>query len=112
MPRDMFSSIPTVEYLLSNYAAFECATALLGGQAAQKRFRRLIDDALSAPELSRRLNRELDALEDLLGLRHVHDDTRVEAMHFAMIDPASPAVADICALLDGLRDARAKATVG
>jgi hypothetical protein len=47
------------------------------------------------------------ALRDLLGiltLEHVHDDTRIEAMLFAEIDPADPVVEDICLLTDGLRD--------
>lgn len=52
------------------------------------------------------MNRQLDMLEDLLALRHVDDPERIEAERFAMIDPESPVVEEICLLLDGLREAR------
>ena len=56
--------------------------------------------------LTRRHHRELDALEDLLSLRHVHDEDRIEAARFAAIDPCDPAVEEICMLLDGLQEVR------
>ena len=44
----------------------------------------------------------LDDLLDLLMLEHVHDPDRIEAGRFALIDPASPVVEEICLLADGL----------
>ena len=57
--------------------------------------------------LSRRLNLALDAIEDLLSLRHVDDPDRIEAERFAAIEPEHPVVAELCLLLEGLRTARA-----
>lgn len=53
------------------------------------------------------MRRELDAMESLLGLDHVHDLDRIEAERFAAIDPMSPVIEEICLLLEGLREARA-----
>jgi hypothetical protein len=66
------------------------AALLLGGSITQKRVRKLVDDLTTAPLLTRRHHRELDALEDLLSLRHVQDDGRIEAARFAAIDPLVP----------------------
>ena len=113
MPKDIASPSPCAGFIVANCAALACAARLLGGQAALMRAQRLIEDFSLAPPLTRRLNRELDALEDLLALRHVHDFDRVEAAQFSKIDPLDPAVEEICQLLDGLRAARAaEANVG
>ncbi|GGF85821.1 hypothetical protein SAMN05216376_1277 [Mameliella alba] len=108
MPKDVFFPSPSAEFLVAHCSALDNATFILGGAAAQKRFRRLLDDVTASPLLTRRANRELDAIEDLLSLRYVHDDERVEAECFAAIDPCSPIVEDICALLEGLQSARAQ----
>ena len=107
MPKDIFSPSPCAGFIVGNCAALASAADLLGGTAALQRVQRLIDDLSLAPSLTRRLNRELDALEDLLALRHVHDLDRVEAARFSRIEPFDPAVEEICELLEGLRDARA-----
>lgn len=106
MPRDFFSAPPHTAYILANAAAICSAAALLGGRAAEGRAQRLINDLCLVSSTSPRICRELDALEDLLGLEHVHDPNRVEAEHFASIDPTDPVVDEICLLLDGLREAR------
>ena len=107
MPKDIFSPSPCAGFIIGNCAALAAAAHLLGGAAALRRVLRLIDDLSLAPPLTRRLDRELDALEDLLALRHVHDPSRVEAARFNRIEPLNPAVEEICDLLEGLRDARA-----
>src|SRR6056297_3733010 len=113
MPKDIFSPSPCAGFIVGNCAALASAAHLLGGPAALQRVQRLIDDLSLAPPLTRRLNRELDALDDLLALRHVHDFDRVEAAQFSKIDPLDPAVEEVCQLLDGLRAARAaEANVG
>lgn len=106
MPKDLFHVTPAATFIVTNCTALDHAALLLGGSAAQKRVRKLVDDLTTAPLLTRRHHRELDALEDLLSLRHVHDDERIEAARFAAIDPCDPAVEEICVLLDGLRNAR------
>ena len=108
MPKDVFFPSPSAEFIVAHCNALDCATLLLGGAAAQKRFRRLLDEVTTSPMTTRRQERELDALEDLLSLRHVHDDERIEAECFAAIDPASSIVEEICALLEGLQAARAQ----
>lgn len=108
MPKDLIMPAPVAGFLVENCAPLDCATALLGGPAAQKRFRRLLDDLTTAPLVTRRINAELDALDDLLSLRNVHDDESIEAECFAMIHPENPAIEEICLLVDGLRSARAE----
>ncbi len=110
MPRDFLSIPGHATFLVENAEALCCASELLGGKKAERRTRRLINEVGMAAPMTQWLRRELDALEDLLALRHVDDFDREEAEYFAMIDPASPVVEEICLLLDGLRDAR-KATV-
>ncbi|MHA7876916.1 hypothetical protein [Roseivivax sp.] len=107
MPKDIFSPSPCASFIVANRAALASAAHLLGGPAASKRVQCLVGDLSLALPLTRRLNRELDALEDLLALRHAHDLDRVEAARFNRIDPLDPAVEEICQLLDGLCDSRA-----
>ena len=81
------------------------AAALLGGPPGV-RVAQTVDDGLrdvGAP--SRRTMQALDDLLDLFMLEHVHDPDRIEAGRFALIDPASPIVGEICLLADGLDDA-------
>ncbi len=105
MPKDLVRS-PLDEFVIMHRDAILNACRILGGTGAMKRFSRLLDDLATSPHLTRRLIREIDALDDLLSLRHVHDESRAEAGYFAEIDPASPVTEEICWLLDGLRDAR------
>ncbi|WP_192964084.1 hypothetical protein [Phycobacter azelaicus] len=106
MPRDFTLTLPQTAFILNHGEALCSATALLGGYAAERRFKNLYNDMCLRSSTTRRLERELDWLEDLLGLEHVHDFDRIEAELFAEIDPSDPVVAEICLLLDGLRDAR------
>lgn len=47
----------------------------------------------------------LAELLSLLMLENVHDPERPEAGFFALIDPADPAIEEICLLTDGFRNA-------
>lgn len=107
MPRDLLKPSPLAGFVVANCAALTSAAALLGGADSERRVKALVDEFSMAPPLSRRLNRALDALEDLLGLRHVDDPDRIEAARFAAIDPDNPVVAELCLLLEDLRAARA-----
>ena len=81
------------------------AAALLGGQPGVRLARSVLDGLGCFGTPSRGTMRALDDLLDLLMLEHVHDPDRIEATRFAMINPASPVVEEICLLADGLKDA-------
>lgn len=108
MPRDFCFTPPHTAFILGNAAAICSSASLLGGPVAEARIHRLIDDVSLASPLTSRLEREFDALENLLSLENVRDFDSVEAERFALIDPSDPVVEDICLLLDGLRHARAQ----
>lgn len=81
------------------------AAELLGGPTAARRVLTLAD-ALSVPQprMTRWIGRELVALHRLLTLHDVGDFDRPESYFFSLIDPADPAIADICILTDGFSD--------
>jgi hypothetical protein len=81
------------------------AAEMLGGPVAARRVHTLVD-ALSVPQprMTRWIGRELVALHRLLTLHDVGDFDRPEAYFFSLIDPADPAIAEICILTDGLSD--------
>ena len=89
-------------FMQSNIEAVQNASLLLGGPRALNRFQKLLDDLRAAVVLTRRMKREMKALHDLLTLQHVADPEREECGFFSNIDPADPAVEDICRLSDGL----------
>ncbi|MBP0483839.1 hypothetical protein [Sagittula salina] len=107
MPRDFLSTPSPAAFILSNATALCSAAMLLGGRDAEARVQRLIDFMCVSPCTTSHMRRELDAMESLLGLDHVHDLDRIEAERFAAIDPMSPVIEEICLLLEGLREARA-----
>lgn len=92
-------------FLSTHRTGLENAAALLGGPIAARRVCGLID-ALSVPKpaMTRWISRELVALHRLLSLEDVANFDRPEAHFFSLIDPADPAVAEICLLTDGLTD--------
>jgi hypothetical protein len=92
-------------FVSAHAAALVSASALLAGAGGKRLAQGVIDDVADQARLPRRLQRNLRQLLDILELRHAHDDTRVEFWCFAEIDPASPAVAEICLLSEGLRAA-------
>ena len=85
--------------------AFMNAAALLGGSRAVTQCRGAIEALAQGGGLTRSLERALRALHDVLTLRHVHDDSRIEAELFAAIDPVDPVVEEICLLADQLGNA-------
>ena len=86
----------------TRHDALLSASDLLGGAGARRRTGRLLRDLAAAPRLTRRLRGELVAQHRLLSLQEVADPDRDEAAHFALIDPASPVVEDLCLLTDEL----------
>lgn len=107
MPRDFLSTPSPAAFVLANASTLCSAARLLGGLEAEARVQRLIDDISVSPCTTSHMRRELDAMESLLGLEHVHDVDRIKAERFAAIDPMSPITEEICLLLEGLREARA-----
>lgn len=99
-------------FVIAHADALVNAASLLGGAQAAINVAEIVRDIAEPLPLTRRLARKLEGLRELLTLEHVSDLDSVEAAHFAAIDPASPAVAEICWLtdqyvehLDALRDA-------
>ena len=92
-------------FLSTHRTGLENADALLDGPIAARRVRGMID-ALSVPSptITRWIGRELVALHRLLSLEDVANFDRPEAHFFSLIDPADPAVAEVCLLTDGLTD--------
>ncbi|GAA3874357.1 hypothetical protein [Celeribacter arenosi] len=84
--------------------ALQNASLLLGGQPALRCTHSLLDDILSAPQLTHRITRALIDLHRLPSLQNVHDPDRIKATCFADIDPASPIIADLCLLSEALKD--------
>ncbi|WP_027259141.1 hypothetical protein [Leisingera aquimarina] len=84
--------------------ALQNASVLLGGQPGVRCVQALLDDLEIQPKLTRRMERNLTSLYDLLTLENVHDPDRIEAACFAEIDPTSPIVENICLLSDELSD--------
>ncbi|UWQ52335.1 hypothetical protein [Leisingera caerulea] len=84
--------------------ALQNASALLGGQPGVRCVHALMDDLAIQPKLTRRMERNLTRLHELLTLENVHDPERIEAACFAEIDPNSPIVEDICLLSDEFID--------
>lgn len=100
---------PVRDYVGAHGDALLSSAELLAGRRGQ-RLALAVMDGLSPPAApSRQLMRQLAELRDILLLEHVADDTRDEAHLFAAIDPADPAVAEICLLVDGLCAAIAQA---
>ena len=89
-------------YFIDHHSSLRCAATLLGGPDAARRADRLSQAVADARGMTRRLRGELDWLLGLLTLRHVHDFDRPEADCFALIDPASPVVEEICLLTEAL----------
>ena len=101
----MFDQAPNAlaelqDFLLVHSEALQNAALLLGGKPELKAASELIDDICTTAVLTRRLEKGLLRLLDLLTLRHVHDPERPESAYFADIDPGAPYVEDICLLTE------------
>ncbi|NDW01147.1 hypothetical protein [Salipiger sp. PrR002] len=81
------------------------AAELLAGRRGERLALEVADALAGAAPLARRDMRQLHALLDILALENVDDRDSEECARFALIDPASPIVEEICLLNDGLRDA-------
>lgn len=89
----------------STYAqALLNASLLLGGQNAMRRTQLLIDDIISSPELTRRMQQELCSLHQLLVQHRMHLPDQVEVGCRAFVDLDSSIDADLCILSNDLRD--------
>ncbi len=106
MPKDTTSVSPWSVFVNENSDALVRSALLLGGPIAERRVLRLINELSYGQSITTKVKRELDALEDLLSLRHVDNPDREEAGYFAMIHPASRDVDRICSLLDRFQTAR------
>ncbi|WP_174822640.1 hypothetical protein [Ruegeria lacuscaerulensis] len=92
------------EFFLNHSEALQNAAVLLGGQIGVRCVHAIMDDLSIQPKLTRRMERNLVRLRELLTLENVHDPDRVEAACFAEVDPGSAIVEDICLLADEFTD--------
>lgn len=92
------------EFFINRSEALQNTSALLGGQPGVRCVHAIMDDLAIQPKLTRRMERNLIRLHELLALGNVHDPDRIEAACFAEIDPSSPIGEDICLLSDEFRD--------
>jgi len=98
--------------LMQNQAsAFLHSCELLAGKPGAKLVWDVLDALTRTPKLTRRLQTHLAQMLEILSLEHVHDTNRPEAGYFARINPADPAIEEICLLTDRLRYALQKAGV-
>lgn len=104
-----FAAVPVLGFVEKHQTALWLAARLLGGYEAS----RLVDRCAELLETERALNRRLQVMLEqlvaLLTLEHVHNPERPQMGFFAVIDPADPAIAEICLLADGLQHALAEA---
>ena len=80
------------------------ASLLLGGPAAQRRFRRLVSRIRHATRLEPHLRRELRWLHGLLTLELFGDPDATDPGHFCDIHPDDPIVGGICRLADAMTE--------
>jgi len=85
------------------------AAALLSGRRGERLVFDVLDELERGIDLTGRGRRKLSDLVDILMLENVDDFETEESARFAQIDPASPVVAEICLLADGLCAAIARA---
>lgn len=80
------------------------ASLLLGGPAAQRRFRRLVSRLRQASHLGPHLRREIRWFHGLLTLELVGDPDATDPDHFSDIHPADLVVTGICRLADAMTE--------
>ena len=84
--------------------ALQSTALLFGGPPALQRTQLLLDDISVARVLTRRLERELCALRQLLSLKDVGEFDGTGVACVADLYPESPITAEICLLCDAFAD--------
>nr|WP_319949354.1 hypothetical protein [uncultured Shimia sp.] len=92
------------EFFLNRTEALQNASALLGGQPGVRCVHAIMDDLALQPKMTRRMERNLVHLHELLTLEDLHDPEQNKASYFVEIDPGSPIWEDICLLAEELTD--------
>lgn len=104
-PAEVDHLLPLRAFAVVYREALINAGALLGGPRGAGVARAVIESLAQQERPTRLLMRKISQLVELLTLEHVHDMSRDEAAHFALIDPLDPCVDEICLLTDGLLEA-------
>lgn len=91
-------------HFAENGAALCNAAGLIDGDAGTARVLRLMSDLREATGLDRGIRRRLVDLHRLLSLDPVFDGFEPDLSFWALLDPASPEVEQICLLTDRLFD--------
>lgn len=98
-------------FINQNAEALQNAAILLGGPSWLRRIQFIINESYARAEPSSKARRELQRFARLLLRDAEFDFDGDEGGFAAMLDPASPAIEDICLLTDGLLDAPEEAGV-
>lgn len=77
------------------------ALSLLKGRDGERLHDRLTDALQRGPASGRAARSALGAVSDVVHLRHLEDASPEDEARFAMIDPASSVVEEICLMADG-----------
>lgn len=91
-------------FVAEHFAGLSEASLLLGGQAAQRRFLRLVSRLRHASHLGPHLRREIRWLHGLLILELVGDKDATDPGHFCDLHPADLVVTGICRLADAMTE--------
>ncbi len=101
---DQTAAAPILAFIGEHQSALWHAARLIGGYEQARLVDRLVDTLQQERSVTRRVRIMIDQLLALLALDPVDDGT-CTCGFFVPIDPEDPAVAEICLLTDGLRDA-------
>ena len=96
------AELALARFLLENVEPLIEAAGHLGGRPAVRRTARLFETMIGECRMTPHLRREILNLHRLLCLHDVQDLESLEAACFAMLDPDSALVTELCRLADGL----------
>ena len=102
---DQTAAAPILAFIGEHQSALWHAARLIGGYEQARLVDRLVDILQQERRITKRARIMIDQLLALLVLDPVDDGTCATIGFFVPIDPEDPAVAEICLLTDGLRDA-------
>ncbi|BBU56454.1 hypothetical protein KU6B_27190 [Mameliella alba] len=91
-------------FVAEHFAGLSEASLLLGGQAAQRRFLRLVSRLRQASGLGPHLRREIRWLHGVLTLELIGDPDATDPGHFCDIHPDDLVVTGICRLVDAMTE--------
>ena len=105
LPILLVETAPLRAFVEEHRQALIHAAKLLAGGRGEYLALEVTDALARGAPLTRRDMRHLHEVVDILSLENVDNLDSEESARFALLDPASTIVEEICLLTDGLRDA-------